>query len=39
MVNWALLTPRNIFAIAAMGLLALWLYSYFSKKLSNSSEG
>ena len=39
MVNWALLTPRNIFAIAAMGLLALWLYSHFSKKFAQSSEG
>lgn len=34
MLNWNLLTPRNIFAIALMGAVAYFLASHFITQLT-----
>jgi len=32
MINWELLSPRNIFVVAIMSILAYAIYAYFSKQ-------
>lgn len=31
MINWSLLTPRNIFVIAALALIAAFVFHFFTK--------
>lgn len=33
MLNWSLLTPRNIFAIALMGIAAAVVFSFLLKRV------
>jgi len=31
MINWELLTPRNLFIVAAFSLIGYMIYNHFSK--------
>ena len=37
MFNWSLLTPRNIFAIAVMGIAAALVFSFLLKRIGLDS--
>jgi hypothetical protein len=32
MLNWSLLTPRNIAVIAVLGIATVFIFNHFSKK-------
>lgn len=32
MINWNLLTPRNLFIVAAFAVMAYMIFNHFSKK-------
>ena len=32
MINWELLSPRNLFVIGTMSVIAYAIYAYFSKQ-------
>jgi hypothetical protein len=37
MLNWELFSPRNLFAVAVMAILAFVIYNYFSKKVGGGN--
>jgi hypothetical protein len=39
MINWEMLSPRNLFVIAALSLLAIGIFNHFSKAAAPVAVG
>lgn len=37
MINWALVTPRNVAIIGVMAVVAFGIFVYFSKRIGSDS--